>query len=150
MGSTGVGYCRWLVVLLALGIFSTTISIPAQAETLYRCIDAQQRASYQAQACAPGQRLSRTVDYQPDPVRVARAAPVLTARSTEFSPSHRRSAGVRYRMRSPHAQRSATSETQCRRAKAHRESRLQRLGLARTYAQLSALDADVRAACPRD
>ena len=149
MGSTGVSFCRWWMVLLVLGVFSAAVSVCAHAETLYRCIDAHQRISYQAQACALGQRLSRTLDYQPDPVPTVHRAPATTAGSTEFSPSHRRGVGIRYRMRTPRAQRIATGDAQCRHAKAHREARLLKLGLARTYAQLSALDADVRAACPR-
>ena len=114
---------------------------PAQADSLYRCIARDGVVSYQSQACAAQQRLDRVVEYRPDPV-MARVAPA-SAISRRQPRRYARSAGTR----SVRAVSTPTATQRCRTGKARREVALQRLGLKRTYAQLSALDAEVRAAC---
>lgn len=114
---------------------------PAQADSLYRCVARDGAVSYQSQACAAQQRLDRVVEYRPDRV-VARVEPdsVISRRQPH---RYAASGGTR----SVRAVNPPTASQRCRAGKARREAALQRLGLKRTYAQLSALDADVRAAC---
>ncbi len=114
---------------------------PAQADSLYRCVARDGAVSYQSQACAAQQRLDRVVEYRPDPV-VARVEPA-SAISRRQPRRYAGSGGVR----SVRAVNTPTASQRCRAGKARREAALQRLGLKRTYAQLSALDAEVRAAC---
>ena len=115
---------------------------PAQAESLYRCVGRDGAVSYQSQPCAARQRLDRVVEYQPE----ARAAPIATEPAVSRRQPRRYAQGNAARV----ARAGGTTSTsqRCRASKAQREAALQRLGLKRTYAQLSALDADVRAACP--
>lgn len=114
---------------------------PAQADSLYRCIARDGAVSYQSQACAAQQRLDRVVEYRPDAI-VARVEPA-SAISRRQSRRYAGSGSTR----SVRAVNSPTASERCRAGKARREAALQRLGLKRTYAQLSELDAEVRAAC---
>ena len=111
----------------------------ACAGTLYRCVGAGGQVSYLATPCAPGQRLDRSIDFQPVPdsqvlaisrqQRPASAGGRSTSRSRGGGPASR------------------TSVDQCGQAKAKREQALERLGLKRTYADLSRLDEPVRKVC---
>lgn len=112
-----------------------------QAESLYRCVTRDGAVSYQSQPCAARQRLDRVVEYRPDPV-VARVEPA-SAISRRQPRRYAGSGGTR----SVRAVNTPTASQRCRAGKARREAALQRLGLKRTYAQLSALDAEARAAC---
>lgn len=112
-----------------------------QAESLYRCVTRDGAVSYQSQPCAARQRLDRVVEYRPDPV-VARVEPA-SAISRRQPRRYAGSGGTR----SVRAVNTPTASQRCRAGKARREAALQRLGLKRTYAQLSALDAEARTAC---
>lgn len=119
-----------------------TMATPVQvlaAQTLYRCIDRQAAVSYQAKPCAPGQRLDRIIAYQPDPPTPTSGA-LFSRKRTEST----RGSSVRTTRRTP---RHLTASDRCRKAKQQREAALERLGLKRTYDQLSRLDAKVRAIC---
>lgn len=130
-------------LLLVAGILSgITNAPPVGAETLYRCVARNGAVSYQSQACPETQRLDRIVEYRSDPVR---------ARDTE-QPVESKRQRTRQTTRSPgqHAARGShavTTGSRCRASKAKREAALQRIGLSRTYEQLSRLDAPVREAC---
>ena len=113
---------------------------PAPAETLYRCIARDGAVSYQALPCSASARLDRVVEYRLEPVaNVARspARPALTRRGSRPGP---RTATAGHISRT-------TAADRCRAARARRDAALERLGLKRTYVQLSRLDAGVRAAC---
>lgn len=123
--------CLWFV-----------LPLHAQAGSLYRCVARDGAVSYQSQACAAQQRLDRMVDYQTE-AAAARAAPEPAVSRRQPRRYARTSAG-----RVARAGGTASASQRCRTGRAQREAALQRLGLKRTYAQLSALDAAVREACP--
>lgn len=136
---------RWMLALLLL---VCTQMMPARAEQLYRCLARDGAVSYQAQPCAATMRLDRVVEYRPEP---AITAPQATASSHQAPTKLRKLHPSMYRsMKNPRWHRAAaTAADRCRAAQAGRSAALERLGLKRTYAQLSRLDAKVRAACPR-
>ena len=127
---------QWLRLLALAGILPGL----ASAENLNRCVDQSGHVSYQSASCAPGQRLDRTIGYVPD----AEPTPfrAVSGRSNKrLAPKSRiaiRTASIRVRKPQP---------SPCSRAKAKREAQLQRLGLKRTFDDLSRIDAAVRAAC---
>ncbi len=112
----------------------------ARADNLYRCVGPAGQVSYQSASCQPGQRIDRTIEFVPDPVTPpAIAAPVQTS-ADRFPNRHRstRQATAKYRKPQP---------SPCARAKARRELQLDKLGLKRTFDDLSRIDAAVRAVC---
>ena len=116
------------------------LATPALAETLYRCVARDGAISYQSQPCMASARLDRVVEYRPEPV-------ANVERSPAGPPSTRRASRPGPRAATAgHAPR-ATPADRCRAARTKRDAALERLGLKRTYAQLSRLDASVRAAC---
>lgn len=126
--------------LLLIGLL---LFVPhAQAESLYRCITRDGAVSYQSQPCAARQRLDRVVEYRAEPV-VARSGvvPEVTRRQP------RRYANGSGGNRILRVGSASTASQRCRAGKAKREASLQRLGLKRSYDQLSALDTQVRAVC---
>lgn len=120
-------------------IFLCATLQPTHAGTLYRCVDKQAHTSYQSQPCPQSQRLDRIVDFTPEPVPPA-PAPILTSQTRHIP----RSAN---HMRKPRTRQPLTGDARCRLEKDKRETSLQRLGLSRTYDQLSRLDAQVRSVC---
>ena len=123
---------------LMLAVLMLACSPPMQAGQLYRCEAAGGAVSYQARACAAGTRMTRTIDYvaQPDSVPAA------------FKPAAKGAAAAS-RRRAPRYSGAATRPVMdsCAQAKASREAELERLGLRRTYDDLSRIDAKVRRAC---
>lgn len=116
----------------------------ARAETLYRCIGPNGSVSYQSSSCAAGTRLDRTLDYQPEPAD--RAPP--ESRLYRYRPGpYGIGATSRGRRRPQRSAVAPSSSASCQSAKEGRRSALDRLGLRRTYVQLSQLDAKVRAVC---
>lgn len=111
----------------------------ASAGTLYRCVSAGGQVSYLATPCAAGQRMDRSIEFQPVP-----DSPVMASTGRKRSASASGRAMSRSR-RGGTASRSAVDP--CQQAKAKREQALERLGLKRTYADLSRLDEPVRKAC---
>ena len=114
----------------------------AQAESLYRCVGRDGAVSYQSQPCAVRQRLDRVVEYRAEPV-VARSGVVLEVSRRQ----PRRYANGSSDNRMVRVGSASTASQRCRAGKAKREAALQRLGLKRSYDQLSALDVQVRAVC---
>lgn len=135
-----------VIARLALAVLFAPTAVSGMANTLYRCIGPTGTVSYQGQACDSGSRLDRAQEFQPDPVAdTANTSPspiVVHAHRWRYSRNPGRAVRVSYRtshQRSP--------SDRCRAAKEHRSSALERLGLHRTYADLSRLDEPVRAVC---
>ena len=126
--------------MLVLALMACT---PGRAETLYRCVDRNAQVSYQSAACGSGQRTARTIEFVPEPVAPETAAKIRAPISTS-KPSRTRSTG--YASRTPRGKRKRGSDV-CRAAKNTRQTQLERLGLKRTFDDLSRIDAAVRAAC---
>ena len=112
----------------------------ASAGTLYRCLSANGQVSYLATPCADGQRMDRSIEFQPVP-----DSPVMATSGRQRSGS----AGGRSASKSRRggSSKSRPSVEPCVQAKAKREQALERLGLKRTFADLSRLDEPVRSAC---
>lgn len=115
-------------------------AVPAQAETLYRCVARDGAISYQSRPCLASARLDRVVEYRPEPV--ANVEPP----SARFASTRRASRPGPRTATAGHTPRT-TAADRCRAAQIKRDAALERLGLKRTYAQLSRLDASVRAVC---
>lgn len=127
----------WLLWLL--------VSATAGAETLYRCVEETGGVSYQAQICTHGMRLDRTIHYTPVPESAAQRDGGEASRATRRDDySGRR---VQFPRRSAPVVKSRSAPNRCRAAKFKRQNALERLGLRRTFPQLSKLDEPVRAAC---
>lgn len=112
----------------------------ASAGTLYRCVGAGGQVSYLATPCAAGQRMDRSIEFAAEPDSPVMAAASKRPRSTsagDRSMSKSRRGGTVSRPR----------VDPCVLAKAKREQALERLGLKRTFANLSRLDEPVRKAC---
>ncbi len=126
--------------LLLIGLL---LFVPhAQADSLYRCVGRDGAVSYQSQPCAARQRLDRVVEYQAEP-GAARSGGVPEVSRRQPRRYANGSGGNRIvRVGS-----ATTASQRCRAGKAKREAALQRLGLKRSYDQLSALDMQVRAVC---
>ena len=112
----------------------------ASSASLYRCIDPSGHVSYQSASCAVGQRTDRTIEFTPQPaarpaVHASTVKPVVQ-RLHRGSAARHGSNGIRNQQPSP-----------CARAKAKRERQLQRLGLKRSFEDLSRADAAVRPVC---
>ncbi len=127
--------------LLLIGLLCVLLP-PAQAENLYRCVGSDGAVSYQSRACAARQRLDRVVEYRAEPVAArSEIAPEVSRRQP------RRYANGSGGNRIVRVGSATTASQRCRAGKAKREAALQRLGLKRSYDQLSALDMQVRAVC---
>lgn len=122
-------------------LVASVLALPAQADSLYRCIARDGAVSYQSQPCAARQRLDRVVEYRTEPL-AARSGP-----APEVSRRQPRRVASGGGGRMLHTGSMSTASQRCRAGKARREASLQRLGLKRSYDQLSALDTQVRAVC---
>lgn len=124
---------RLLLVLLCLfpGL--------ACAGTLYRCVGTGGQVSYLATPCAAGQRMDRSIEFAavPDsaPMAASKRHNAASAGGRSMSKSQLGSTASRPRI------------DPCLQAKTKREQQLERLGLKRTFADVSRLDEPVRAAC---
>lgn len=134
-----------LVLLFALPCAGAQ-SAAAVTANLYRCIGPGGSVSYQAQACAPGSRLDRTLTYTPEPDSPA-AIHLPTQRRTSTSPRRIPRAPRAVRAGNRVAARTPPPSARCHAAKQRRQAELERLGLSRTYRQLSQIDDRVRAVC---
>jgi hypothetical protein len=114
--------------------------IPGQAESVYRCVDVRGHASYQSSACANGTRQDRVIEF-------SRVEPVAPRRASRSSRSASASGRAQYVSTQRHGRRRGAAENACDRAKAKRQQQLARLGLKRTYDDLSRIDASVWIAC---
>lgn len=112
-----------------------------QAGNLYRCVGPAGQVSYQAAACAGGQRTDRIIEFVPvaDSTPLSAERPKARAKWT----NSRMATASRERLAKPRP----TQSSRCARAKSKREQQLQRLGLKRTFDDLGRIDAAVRAVC---
>ncbi|WP_374248832.1 DUF4124 domain-containing protein [Thermomonas sp.] len=123
-------------------LVASVLALPAQADSLYRCIARDGAVSYQSQPCAARQRLDRVVEYRTEPLAArSGGVPEVSRRQP------RRYANGSGGNRIVRVGSATTASQRCRAGKAKREAALQRLGLKRSYDQLSALDTQVRAVC---
>ena len=126
--------------LLVMTVFALAWSPGPQAGQLYRCVAAGGAISYQARECAAGSRLTRTIDYVAQPDAAPAAAKTASGtHSSRASPSVRRSSRA--------APRGGSRVDACAKARTGRQAELERLGLRRTFDDLSRIDAKVRRAC---
>ena len=112
----------------------------ASAGTLYRCVAAGGQISYLGTPCAAGQRMDRSIEFAPEP-----DSPVLAPSARQRSASASGRAMSKSRRGGGLASRPRVDA--CVQAKTKREQQLERLGLKRTFADLSRLDEPVRKAC---
>lgn len=112
----------------------------ASAGTLYRCVGAGGQVSYVATPCTAGQRMDRSIEFAPVP-----DSPPLATSGRQRSAS----AGGRSMAKSRRGGGTVSRPRvdPCVQARAKREQQLVRLGLKRTFADVSRLDEPVRAAC---
>lgn len=115
------------------------------AGSLYRCIGAGGQVSYQDSTCDGRARTDRIIEYAAAP-----ASPSASAAARRHGPGSRDAraasrSSVRASMQIGSGRVSRSAE--CRRAKNRRTRELERLGLARTFDQLSRIDAEVRNVC---
>ncbi|GAB6196865.1 hypothetical protein PAGU2595_021780 [Lysobacter xanthus] len=122
-----------MIAMLAL-----LLPLAAAAQTVQKCVDRAGHARYQSEPCARGEKTveiwDAIPDAEPDPAPLVQPARRRTARRTR---SVRTGSGSAY---------AATADA-CERARAYRESVERRVGLARNYDLLSALDRRVFDAC---
>ena len=119
------------------------------AADLYRCAAPGGQASYQQSPdCPNGQRLTRVINYRPVPDSAPLAAGNVADRRILRSGTARPQRGfASQRQPSGRGKRTLTDNERCTLAKQARAKASERLGLKRTYEDLSRLDAPVRAAC---
>lgn len=113
----------------------------ASATHLYRCIGPSGQVSYQSSACAARHRTDRIIEFTPD----ARTAP----REAQADAHRRvaRGASTPSLRGSSRGQTRPAAASACQVAKTRRERELEKLGLKRTFDDLSRLDAGVRSVC---
>lgn len=117
----------------------------ACAETLYRCVGIGGAVSYQSDQCERGMRLDKTIGFVSVKARVNASG---AFEALHPSRGERRRLGSRTHTRHSTARlREPRRVDGCAVAKSKRERALARLGLKRTYDQLSKLDVPVSAAC---
>jgi hypothetical protein len=115
-------------------------AMPAFGGELYRCVAVNGAVSYQDAPCASGSALSRTIQVEaedaPDegPRKSGKAA--KTAKTGKINAAPRAKSDARSRQRAS-----------CAKAREARDVALERMGLNRTFEQLSALDRRVGEAC---
>ena len=127
-------------------VLAACLPVAAQAAsyTVHVCVDARGVRSYQDTPCAVAQQSVATREFAtiaPDPAALART------RAIEAEMDRRNRGGDHVRIvRTAGAKRNATPDP-CRAAKGRRDAELKRVGLKRTFDQLSRLDGDVWDAC---
>ena len=135
------------LALVAAGLATTSlVAHTAHAETLYHCRDRHGVSVYQDAPCAGDLRAIDSRSFARAAVDPALAAQTEAARQSLErraieSLRAARLSGVRQR-RLAHA-----ADDPCKAAKGRRDATLKRVGLKRTYDQLSQLDGDVWDAC---
>lgn len=125
---------RVLVLLVCL------FPLLVKAGNLYRCVSRSGHVSYQATSCPSDQRTDRRIEFTSEPAPAA-----ATLRHAERTAA----VGAKSRGARTHGIRgNGKAETSpCMHAKVQRERQLERLGLKRTFDDLSRIDARVRAVC---
>lgn len=112
----------------------------ATAGNLYRCVSRSGHVSYQATSCPGDQRMDRRIEFTSEP-----APPVTPVRGSERTAAVDAKSRV---ARTPGIRGNRKAKvSSCLHAKAQRERQLERLGLKRTFDDLSRIDAKVTAVC---
>lgn len=124
-------------LLMTTTLAAMAMGTGADATTVHKCRLRDGGVVYQGMECATGARTLSRWEAAPDPLV---DSPPLPARSSQ--PSRRRTTAARARRPVR-----AESADPCSAAKARRDSIERRVGLARTYELLSALQRDVYDAC---
>ncbi|MET0808409.1 MAG: DUF4124 domain-containing protein [Pseudoxanthomonas sp.] len=127
-----------LTMLLLL--LSTSASV--QAQQVYKCVGTT-GVAYQSQPCLPSQRTLKQWEAAPDPPSPAK---VEAAASSKGKPALKPARRSRAPSRSPR-QRADPAEARCNAAKARRASKLEAVGLKRTFDLMRKLDDAVHLAC---
>ncbi|WP_342315479.1 DUF4124 domain-containing protein [Lysobacter sp. FW306-1B-D06B] len=127
-------------------------SASATAQTVYKCVDAGGKASYQSAPCDGRIHEAARWDAVPEPPPTAeQLRSRLLAREHDRAESEflsRRAGTASARVaRNGRATGGATPPSACAAARETREQTLERVGLKRTYDLLSRLDEQVRKAC---
>lgn len=127
-----------------LWILLASLPFSVDAGNLHRCVSPTGAVSYQSAACGSGQRLDRLITYVPEPD----SKPATRTRAGRDAAATARYAGSRGGA-STHAGSKGRKKRvdACAQARQERSSSLERLGLRRTFDDLSRLDAVVRDAC---
>ena len=125
---------RALVLLVCL--FPSLVD----AGNLYRCVSRSGHVSYQATNCPLDQRMDRRIEFTSEPAPAAASV----RRSERTAAVGAKSRVARTRVIRSNRKPKASA---CMQAKAQRERQLERLGLKRTFDDLSRIDARVRAVC---
>ena len=113
----------------------------ASAGTLYRCVSPNGQVSYLATSCGAGQRMDRSIEFAPE----SDSKPLATNSRQQRSTAVGSRRGVGHLPGGSVAKKSKPDP--CQQARTKRDLQLERLGLKRTFADLSRLDATVRKAC---
>lgn len=123
----------WVMLLCLLPSLVT-------AGDLYRCVSRSGHVSYQGVSCPRDQRTDRRIEFASEPARAA---------ATVRRSGRKAAVGAKSRGARTHGVRGyAKAKTSpCVHAKVQRERQLERLGLKRTFDDLSRIDAKVRAVC---
>lgn len=113
-------------------------AMPAFGGELYRCVAVNGAVSYQDAPCASGSALSRTIQVEAEdaPDEEPRSKGAKTAKPGKINAAPRAKSDARSRQRAS-----------CAKAREARDVALERMGLNRTFEQLSALDRRVGDAC---
>ena len=127
-------------ILLVVTTCVLAVTPSSHAGQLYRCVAAGGAVSYQAHECAAGSRLTRTIGYLVQPDAAPMAASAVSGKRASRAP-----ASVRRSSRTTPGGSSRVDA--CAQARTGRQAELERLGLRRTYDDLSRIDARVRRAC---
>ena len=125
---------RWMFWI----VLAAFVSGPAVGAELYRCVSAAGRVSFQDAPCAEGSQ-SRTIPVLVDPVPPDTAHTGAKAKPKSSKPGTGKSKAK--------SDSRVTQRAACDNARRQRDVALDRMGLARTYERLQALDAEVEAAC---
>jgi hypothetical protein len=125
-------------LLIAL-LLTAGLAASVHAQTVQKCVSRDGRVRYQSEPCPSGMRTAETYDAAPDPTvpaPVARRARASTARPRVS----RRASRGQFRA-------VAGAPDACEQARAFRDDTERRVGLARNYELLSALQRRVYDAC---
>jgi hypothetical protein len=123
-----------------LAIVACLLAAPAAGAELYRCVAADGAVSYQDAPCAGGSTLSKTIPVSVADDKARERKPIKsragTGRSAKTGRPKESAADGRTRQRAA-----------CAKARKERDTKLERLGLNRTFEQLRAMDDQVEVVC---
>lgn len=116
----------------------------AHAQTINKCVSGAGAVSWQSEACAKDMRMVRRIAYTADAPATVRASMHPQTKAASKSPTTKSRYMPGYRL-STRARRPKLDA--CARARVHRETTLDRVGLKRNYDLLRKLDTAVWRVC---